>query len=1009
MTVLLSLFGAPSIALAGTTRALTFERRAQLLVYLAMKRTWVGRAEIAALLWPAQDTKLAFTNLRKTLHRLQPLPEAQGLEIQGSALRYDVETDVDAFEVALREQRFADAIALRRGHLLLGFDDDANDAWSGWLRFERDRLHTAWRAAAQLHLAGDVDPGGAIDLAARLLEADPLDDDALRQYMRWLGRSGQAARAKQAYREFVTRLADELGLAPSAELTALHDSIGNPAPTAAAGIAALRPGSGEGFVGRTIELRRVASLLAQNDCRLLTVTGPGGVGKTRLAQRALRECAPSFRDGAAFVPLEDLVAAAELGARLARELDLALKGQGDPLDQVIDALRGRNVLLVLDNFEQFAADAPRLEHVLAACPRVKILVTSRVRLGLASEWLLPLAGMPVPEPEDVDELESFDAVRVFVNAAHRVAPALNPAVEGAAIVEICRRVEGLPLALELAAAWTRLLSCKDIAAELERGAELLHAADAAGRPARHASIEAVFEQSWRLLGDRERQALARLAVFRGGFRPEAARAVAGVALPVLAALVDKSLLRKEGARCFLHPLVQQSAQAKLEQGVDAASTAAAHGRHFLRHLAEVRDRVSHADSEALRELDADYENIRAAWRFATQHGLADDLVRGAYSLMSYSDHRGRRLEGLELMRQAMAAEDAADDPKLAPALAAPAAWLAYRLDRYAEAEALGKKALAAGGSGGERNGDATLAFQAATVLGATCFRVGRPDDARRWFERALELAKRAGNPNNIAGTLDNLGLVARGVGDLDEALRLYRQALLTHREVGDAGGEAICLNNLGVVHILRGEVDAARTVLREARELSERHGLPSTRSMIEVNLANVAMKSGAAELAATHARRALELAEQTGQRATAVEARHALVAAALRRGDLDAARAELAAALSVSIEIGRRALLVHGVRLFADVLAAQDAIEAAARVLAFALQQPAMVGAEREEALRQLQAWGAPSTQDEDWTGPALDELAQRVVVETSQTYALLIAELRAARQATDVSSGSAA
>lgn len=1008
MAVLLSLFGAPVVALAGSTRALAFERRSQLLVYLALKRTWVGRAEIAALLWPAQDTKLAFTNLRKTLHRLQPLPEAQGLEIQGNALRYDVATDVDAFESALREQRIADAIALRRGHLLLGFDDDANDAWSGWLRFERDRLHGAWRAAAQRYLTGEVDPGAAIDLAARLLDADPLDDDALRQYMRWLGRAGQAARAKQAYREFVTRLADELGLAPSAELAALHDSIGDPPPPPAAGSAALRPLTDEGFVGRTIELRRVASLLAQNDCRLLTVTGPGGVGKTRLAQRALRECAPSFRDGAAFVPLEDLVAAAELGARLARELDLALKGQADPLDQLIAALRGRNALLVLDNFEQFASDAPRLERLLAGCPRVKILVTSRVRLGLASEWLLPLAGMPVPEPEDVDELESFDAVRVFVNAAHRVAPALNPALEGPAIVEICRRVEGLPLALELAAAWTRLLSCKDIAAELERGAELLHAVDATARPARHASIEAVFEQSWRLLGERERQALARLAVFRGGFKPEAARAVAGVAFPVLAALVDKSLLRKEGARCYLHPLVQQFAQAKLDQGVDAASMAPAHGRHFLRHLAEAKDRVSHADPEALRELDADYDNVRAAWRFAAQHGLGDDLVRGAYSLMSYCDHRGRRLEGLELMQQAMAAERATDDPKVVPALAAPAAWLAYRLDRYAEAEALGSKALAAGGSDSERNGDSTLAFQAATVLGATCFRVGRADDARRWFERALGLAKKSGNPNNIAGTLDNLGLVARGVGDLDEALRLYRQALLRHREVGDAGGEAICLNNLGVVHILRGEVDAAQTVLHDARQLSERHGLPSTRSMVEVNLANVAMKSGAAELAQTHARRGLELAEQTGQRATGIEARHVLVAAALRRGELDTARAELAAALSVSIEIGRRALLVHGVHLFAEVLAAQGAIEAAARMLAFALQQPALVGAERDEAVRQLHAWGAPSPQGEDWTGPSLDDLVQRIVGETSQAYAPLIAELRA-RRATDISGGSVA
>ncbi len=411
--------------------------------------------------------------------------------------------------------------------------------------------------------------------------------------------------------------------------------------------------------------------------------------------------------------------------------------------------------------------------------------------------------------------------------------------EASAIVEICRQVEGLPLALELAASWTRVLSCEAIAAELRKGSELLHASDAT-RPARHASIETVFEQSWRLLGERERQALARLSVFRGGFTPQVARAVGGVPLPVLAALVDKSLLRKEGARCVLHPLVQQFAHVKLEQGGDAEASAVAHSRHFLRHLADSDHRVRHADAEALREIDAEFENIRAAWRFAVKHGPADDLVRAAYCLMSYCDHRGRRLDGLELMHKAMQGDCMANHPKFVAALAAYAAWMAYRLDRYAEAEDLGKKALD-GGVDSRRPATQRRAFRAATVLGAAGLRLGRADEAQGWLRQALELAKKTGDPHDIASALDNLGILARGRGDLDEALRLYRQALLKHRELGDAGDMAVCLNNQGVVHILRRELDAAQEVLRDARQLCERHGLPSTRVMVEVNLATVAM------------------------------------------------------------------------------------------------------------------------------------------------------------------------
>ena len=604
MTVRLLLLGSPTVEHGGQSLALPFERRHQLLVFLALKKTWVGRAELAALFWPEQESKLAYTNLRKTLHRLQALAWAKDLESQSGALRFHVDTDVAAFETALREQRAADALPMRRGELLAGFNDDQSDAWSSWLSFERDRLRLAWRDAALAHLDADIDASDAVELSARLLESDPLDETALRCHMSGLGRAGHIAHARQVYREFVDRLANDLGLTPSAELQALQDDIaGTIRPTAAVRPPA-KPKLDADFIGRTVELRRIAKLLAQDDCRLLCILGPGGVGKTRLARRALGDISASFANGAVFVALEDVGSASELGVRLARELGVALAGKADPLSQVIEFLRERHMLLVLDNFEHLAADTAAVQQLLDAAPRVKLIVTSRVRLALPNEWLLPLEGLPCPDVEDQDNIEAFDAARLFVQAAQRVAPSLVPSEEAASIVEICQLVEGLPLALQLAAAWARTLSCDAIAAELRQSIELLQASDSA-HPVRHASIEKVFDQSWQLLSPAEQDALARLSVFRGGFTSEAARAVTGASLPVLGALTDKSLLRKDGTRLFMHPLVHQLAALRLLDTETRDSTQQAHARYFNRMLAQLRADAcqQHGEIERLRIQD----------------------------------------------------------------------------------------------------------------------------------------------------------------------------------------------------------------------------------------------------------------------------------------------------------------------------------------------------------------------------------------------------------------------
>ncbi len=990
MTVRLLLFGSPTIVEDGKSTALAFERRTQLIVYLALKRGWIGRAELAMLLWPEQQSKSAFANLRKTLFRLQALNWVPPIDVQDAALRFEIDTDVHAFEAAVREQRLAEALALCSGELLAGFDDDANESWSNWLGFERDRLRAAWRSIALQRLAADIDAAEGIALAAQLLEADPLDEAALRGQMTWLAHSGQSARARQVYRDFADRIARELGLPPAAELKALHDSLGAavvaPVPVATPTVRA----ADAGFIGRAVELRTLTDWLANDDERLVCIVGQGGAGKTRLARRAAEHLAPRFADGAAFVALEEVASTADLGGCIAREIGITPGGNQAPLVQVTDLLRERHMLLVLDNFEHLAAAAPVLMRLLDQCARLRILVTSRVRLPVAAQRVLPLEGLPCPEMEDLDRIEAFDAARLFIHAARRADPALDPAVEAASIADICRQVEGLPLALEMAAAWTRVLPCEVIAAELHQGAELLLVRDPT-LPPRHASIEAVFDQSWQLLAAAEREALARLSVFRGGFTVTAARAVAAASLPVLGALSDKSLLRRDGERLFMHPLLHHLAALRLGEGAARVAVERAHARHFHRLLAQSRRAVDDGDRQALQAVETEFDNCRAAWRWSAATGDADGLAGSTLTLLHYCDHRGRREEGLALLREALASPAADGDSRLGALLLSAAAHLEYLLDHYAEAEATAARALAAA----QPIDDDEARLQSLKVLGSCCLRLNRLDDARRYYAQALQRAPDGADPHNVAAIAGNLALVEKALGCHTEALKLTIQAHAQYRRLGDVAGEALCLNQIANLHLDKKDHATAGTYLREGLAVCDRHGLVGTRGFILANLTEVALRTGDLDAAHEYARRALEIAETIGNRANVCWLKLQLANLAMRRGDLDAARSALAASLAMAVSVGRPSLQLAGVVCFAELLAAQRDAECARGVLAFAAELPWASVPERDDINERLAQWAADARTVPSWPGLSFDELIHRIVIEAGIAHASLIAALR--------------
>jgi predicted ATPase/DNA-binding SARP family transcriptional activator len=1040
----LTLFGPPSLEIGGRVYPLSPERRHQLVALLALKRAWVGRAELAALLWPRQATPLAYTNLRKTLYRLQPLAWAAQVEQNGNAVRFEADVDVHDFETALRDGRLADALALRRGDLLAGFEDADNEAWTAWLGFERERLRAAWRTAALERLAQGVDAGEALRLTSDLLEMDALDEAALSAQMNVHARQGQVARARQAYQAFAARLEQELGIAPGSELQAEFAALAA-APSAAAadaagaGAAGRAPGAADGsaagrasssvsgsvaraagaagvasaatgtsaiddFVGRSDELRRIAERLAE--CRLLNIIGPGGMGKTRLARRVLAQLGADYPDGAAFVALDDLSHTGDLGPRIARELGLGLSGGQEPLEQVMAWVRARRVLLVLDNFEHLVPEAAVLQTLLDACPQLKVIVTSRVRLSLPGENLFPLEGLPCPDADDEEHLESFDAVRLFVRAARRVEPALVPAAEAAAIVDICRQVDGMPLALELAAAWTRVLSCEAIAEELRSGSELVRSADAT-RSARHASLEGVFDQSWRLLSAGERAVLARLSVFHGGFTPEAARAVAGAALPMLGALADKSLLRKDSgaagasvglvgtvraARGLLHPMLRQLAAGRLDAAATAA-TRAAHAQHFHRLLAVWRPAVENGERKALDQVEVEFENCRAAWDWAIEQGAAPALTQSAPALMHYCDLRGHFKTGMVLLEQALASPAALTDAALATALRAGRANLAFRLDRYAEARDVATAALAEA----RRLRDTGLQAQCLSVIGASALRLGRHDDARRAFEPALKAALAGGHRRRAAAVLHNLALIDRAGGQRDAALVRVHESMASYRELGDVAGEAMCLTTLATLQWDLGELQQAIVHLKEALVVCDRHGLDRTRTVALSNLAALAIETGDHAAAKVWGRRALEIAEASGNRHFASWMRVQFAQLAIEAGDLAEAREELKASLQVGLSMGLNPALLESLAMFAQLLAAQGERRAARRVIAYVIEHPTMAAPDAATLGKRLTDWAEPGAPADPPCpqGLAMEELAQRIVVETAVAHAPLIALLR--------------
>jgi predicted ATPase/DNA-binding SARP family transcriptional activator len=955
---------------------LIYKKSLALLCYLAVTGHPHTRETLAGLLWGEATEANALAGLRKSLADLRRFV-APHLVITRQQVSFDRACpywlDVEVFDLQVGEAletrerdgaltdedaaALAGAVELYRGDFLAGFYVRRAPAFEDWVLAERERLRlSALRALHTLaaHYAARRAYAEGIEYTGRVLALEPGQEEAHRQMMSLLVLSGQQGAALRQYKTCRRVLAETWGVEPEEETTALYERIrdsGEPVARAQAPRSNL-PASAIPLVGRETELAEIVARLQDPTCRLLTLVGPGGSGKTRLALEAGVRAGGGFADGVFFVPLAPLRSVEAILPALAQSLGFFFHEESDPLRQLLDYVRQKELLLVMDNFEHLLSppslpsppwgggDAARatflppvggdrggaglVSNLLKVGPGVKILVTSRARLNLQSEHLFSVVGMDCPpslasspelggtegglerrrqppppappptlgegrasllelgqrgaSPPALEGIEGghwgqYSAIQLFLSSARRVQPGLELTADDLAdVARICRLVEGMPLGILLAASWARVLTPAEIAARLsgdtvdgacdiDRGLDLLET-DWRDVPARQRSMRAVFDHSWNLLAEHEREALAALSVFRGGFTHEAAQWVGSASLRDLMALTDQSLLqRASSGRYEVHELLRQYAEERLESRDGRGETdpqSPVRDRHSAYYADKLRAWAADLKGErqivALEELGVEIANARAAWDWMASQSDVAGIDLALEGLGLFYEWHGRFQEGASACQAAALAlshglgESNGETGTVKRVLARVLAWQGVfsKTERarqlfqesltlledaeLADRDTRSERAFILLRVGGLAEGDAPLleqslalyrglddrwgAAQALEALGWLAWNSGGYDSAERMYKECLVIYRTLGDQKRIAQASQWLGVVLLYQGQL-EGERLVREGIAIYQEIGDRMGIAGGLNTAGVGLLSLGEFAEAHTFLEQ--------------------------------------------------------------------------------------------------------------------------------------------------------------------------------------------------
>jgi len=864
MTIKIQLLGVPEISLANQLTPVFKTAKAEgLFYYLAATQRNHSRATLSTLFWGDMAESKARVNLSKALSELrEQLGEYVTIATQTVTFNANLpyQLDVETFLAAPTTGKAGESLAalqaqldLYRGDFLDGFYVRNAPEFEQWQSVERERLRTAAAQrfstlATRYQQSGNL--ANAISTLRRLLVLEPWREAAHYQLMDLLARNGETHAALRQYELCRLALADELDVTPGVEITKLYEQLRGNGKAAGLGErpAALPvvnpvevsrgqtkplyhlPQPPTQFLGREAEIKVLVARLQEPDCRLLTLIGPGGIGKTRLALEVARQFvdfasdAP-FPEGLFFVGLMAVDSAAGMIATIAEAIGFAFYNNTPPQQQLFNYLKPRKLLLILDNFEHLPQAAGALvAELLAAAPGIKLLVTSREALPLQAAYFHAVQGLAYPPRAGVMNHAptgdiATDAVRLFAQSAQRHQATFALAQNLDAVVAICRLVDGLPLALELAAAWLKSLSCAQIAQELEKGVALLHS-NLLDIPERHRNMQMVFEQTWQRLTDLEVAVMQCLAVFRGGFTLTAAEQVAQASIHTLAALAEKALIRlDEAGRYQVHELLRQFAYEKLAANSDRASaTAAAHANFFLNLAIQLKPSLADRRQQAaLAIMQADIDNLRVAWLWAMQKPKLPGIALALDSIYEFFLFTCRYSEGKELFANSAAL---LEDTQTATQCATRAAVFAYHLGEYAQPSRHFQALLAA-----ERSEQAPHDLAIAhKILGQIAGWQGLHAEAEQHLHESVACYQALGDLSSMAVVLHDMAEMQAHAGAFQRAAD-YAQACL---DIGVQLGRDDLIGNghgtVGYAHKALGHFKLALEHHQQARLYSAKAG-----------------------------------------------------------------------------------------------------------------------------------------------------------------------------------------
>ncbi|MBX3051910.1 MAG: tetratricopeptide repeat protein [Caldilineaceae bacterium] len=962
-SIQLNLLGPAQISRDGVAvPPITSPKIVALLGYLVVEHQQSHSREVLAeLLWPGQMT--GRQNLRQSFSRLQkvldqpaaapPLFHSTRQEIAFNSAA-GAQVDVMDFTQALAwarshghnsldqcptcAQLLQSAVQRYRGALLDGLSADSAD-FDEWLLARRAWLEQealwALNGLAQYALA-QTDSGQALAFARRQIAIDPLAEAAHQQIIQALLLDGRRGEAQSHYDELAELLAAELNVRPATATTALlmaERSLSTPSRPAQTNRSHGRrrthrlPQQFTPFIGRQEMLALLSDRLAEDACRLLTLVGPGGVGKTRLAIEAARR-AMEGEGEVCFIDLTALDGAAELPTALAAALELVLPPHAqtgsERQEALLHLLAERELLLVLDNYEHLLPNTAMITGLLQGTKHLRLLVTSRLPLHLRAEWLVDVDGLPVPSadaPAEEISGEKYAGLALFAQTAARVRHDFAPSPQGWELVaHICRLLQGAPLALELAAARLRELPLEALAGAIEQDLDFLSTA-MADVPERHRSLRAVIDHSWQLLPATLQAVFARLSVFRGGFSPEAAQHIADASPADLEQLALHSLLRRVDADRFaLHESLRQYTAEKLA-AVSAVQgeIQRRHAAYYLALLADQEKRLFGLDVPgSLKALRLDYSNVRTAWAWATRHEQIRLIERSLNAAYSFYNAAGLVQEGREAIEQALAAlPDEPTQPLLKARLLAKLARFCNVQGQYEQAISAAQTAsqgLPSADHTGHPQAEA-VAAEAWLQWGRAALHQGKYGEAEGPLEEALGMARSAGDARLEAEVHLNLGTIHNMQNAFALANAHDREALRLAQASGDRHSEGIALNNMGSVADFQGDYSNAAAYFSQARAVFDAIGYRRGSAAALSNLGAASAWLGELEQAVDCHTEGVQVSRELGDIDGEAWALMALGAVLTHLGRLEEARIHLQNALELNRQDGTSAVeawsLVH--------------------------------------------------------------------------------------------------